>query len=109
MSNEKKDTEQPIPPATFVIKEPAGGALRLYANVSHVIWSGMDLTVQLYQLDQPNRDLAQYKYDPNVLHHTADVTLTWAAAKMFQKALEEILERYEKAYGETINTQFKNI
>lgn len=108
MPHEGELHNQPILAGTFEIVEPKEGAVRAYANFSHLSWNGMDLTVQLYQLEQPNREIPEYKDLPNRLHHTASVTLTWAAAKTFHKLLGVVLERYEKVYG-PINTDFKSI
>ena len=101
------ETQKPAQP-TFEISEPEKGLVRVYANVSHLTWTGMDLTVQLYELVQPNRDLPGHANKPNELLHTASVTLTWPVAKTFHKLLGGVLERYEKAYG-PINTEFRSI
>jgi hypothetical protein len=108
MPHESDPSAEPIPQGKFKIVEPKEGAVRAYANFSHLSWNGMDLTVQLYQLEQPNRDIPEYKDHPNCLRHTASVTLTWAAAKTFYEILGQALDRYEKVYG-SINTQFTGI
>jgi hypothetical protein len=106
------DTKQPTPqPATqfkFEIVEPKDGPARIYANVSHLTWTGMDITVQLYELIQPNREIESEKGAPNELQHAASVTFTWNAAKTFNKMLAEVLDRYEKANG-PIKTEFQAI
>jgi hypothetical protein len=95
-------------PFAFKITEPRDGVARTYANVSHLVWSGMDLTTHLYQLVQPNRDIPADADAPNELLHTASVTFTWPAAKTFHSLLGEVLERYEKVHG-PIKTDFKAI
>lgn len=92
----------------FKVVQPSEGALNIYANVSHLTWTGMDITVQLYQLDQPNRDIPEHANDPTDLVHEANVTFSWHAAKSFHKLLGDVLERYEKVYG-PIMTEFKPI
>lgn len=98
MSDEIKQP-QPVQSPQFKVTEPDEGIAHIYANVSHLTWTGMDLTVQLYHLLQPNRDIPLEKDSPNNLMQTASVTFTWAAAKTFHKLLSEVLERYEKANG----------
>jgi hypothetical protein len=102
------ETKQPAPGLNFETSEPEEGIAHIYANISHLTWTGMDLTVQLYQLDQPNRDIPALSNAPNKLLHRASITFTWPAAKTFHKMLGDILERYEKGYG-PISTEFKQI
>jgi hypothetical protein len=107
MTDERESSVNPDL-TNFEIVEPQEGSVRAYANLSHLTWTGSDLTVDLYQLEQPNRELPKYKDNPNRLLHTASVTLTWASAKTFHQFLGDILTRYEKVYG-PINTDFKQI
>lgn len=90
------------------ITKPAQGTTNIYANIAHISWVGSDLTVHLYQLIQPNRDIPSEVEAPNELLHSASVTLTFTSAKIFNKQLAEVIERYEQAYG-IINTEFKPI
>jgi hypothetical protein len=94
--------------SNFVIVDKDEGLVRAYANFSHLTWTGSDITVEMYQLEQPNRDIPAHKDDQNRLIRTASITLTWASAKTFHQFLGDILGRYEKAYG-PINTEFKQI
>jgi Protein of unknown function (DUF3467) len=100
--------QTPVAAGAFKIVEPPEGASQVYANVSHLTWTGMDITVQLYQLDQPNRELPELVNAPTTLVHEANVTFTWAAAKTFHKMLGDVLQRYEKVYG-PIKTEFQQI
>lgn len=104
----EENQSQPNPNVNFEISQPKEGITRVYANYSHLSWSGVDLTVQLYQLEQPNREVPANKDVPNRLLNNAAVTLSWAAAKMFHKNLTDALARYEKAYGPIV-TEFKEI
>lgn len=108
MPNEIKEPVQTTQLPHIEIVEPKEAVVRAYANISHLSWSGSDLTVQLYQLEQPNRDVPSQQHAANRLIHTASVTLTWASAKSFYQNLGSVLERYEKAYG-PISTDFKQI
>lgn len=92
----------------FKIIEPKDGVPRTYAAFSHITWTGVDLTVDLYKLEQPNRDIPANKDAPNYLLNTGRVTMTWAAAKSFHELLGRVLERYEKVHGPII-TEFKQI
>lgn len=92
----------------FTASEARDGVARFYVNVAHLVWTGMDITVQLYEIKQPNREIPSLKTAPNEIMHTASVTMAWASAKLFYKQLGEVLERYEKANG-PINTDFKFI
>lgn len=100
--------EQPSPPPAFEISLPPQGVARFYANGATITWTGSDLTVQLYQVVQPNRELPSQKDAPNQLRHDAAVTITWATAKIFHAQLGDVLRRYEEKYG-PIRTQFEPI
>ncbi len=102
MPDEKQPSE------TFKLVQPSGGVHHVYANASHLSWTGMDITVELYHLAQPNRDLPSLAGAPNELLHDTSVTLTWSAAKSFYETLGGALERYEKVYG-PIKTKFQQI
>ncbi|HEX3093411.1 MAG TPA: DUF3467 domain-containing protein, partial [Candidatus Angelobacter sp.] len=71
-------------------------------------WSGVDLTVDLYQLEQPNREVPDQKNAPNTILNVARITMSWAAAKQFHDLLGGVLDRYKAVYG-PINTDFKQI
>lgn len=94
--------------ADFELVEPKDGAPAIYCNIANLSWTGMDLTAQLYQFIQPNRDFPKEAGKPNQLVHRASVTLAWTSAKLFHKLLGEVLARYEKANGQ-ISTEFKPI
>lgn len=101
-------TNQNAPAApTFKIIEPQDGVPRIYAAFSHLTWTGPDLTIDLYQLEQPNREI-QDQNTPNSLLNTGRVTMTWQAAKMFHQTLSNVLSRYEAVNG-PITTEFKQI
>jgi Protein of unknown function (DUF3467) len=103
------NTQQSEQPKQFVfeIVEPREGVFRTYAQVSYVHWSGMDMTFNVYQMIQPNREIGP-KDAPNKLLHTAAITLSWNSAKIFHGLLGQVLERYEKANG-PIKTDFTQI
>jgi hypothetical protein len=107
MSDEKKAAPQPDL-NKFRIVEPQQGTVRTYANLYYLAWTGSDITVHLYHLEQPNREFPTHKDEPSIMFHNAAVTLTWASAKTFHQALGHVLERHEKVYG-PINTEFKQI
>lgn len=107
MTDESKAPNQ-LDLSKFRVVEPEGGKLRVYANFSQLSWTGSDITVNLYHLEQPNREIPHSKDDPTLLVQDVSVTMSWAAAKQFHQFLGTILERYEKAYG-PINTEFKQI
>jgi hypothetical protein len=88
--------------------ESKEGVVHLYANVSHLVWTGMDITAQLYQIVQPNRDIPEQINAPNEIRQSASITFSWTSAKLFHKQLTEVIERYEKVYG-PINTDFRLI
>lgn len=104
--DEKNQPASPV--ADFDVIEPKDGVTEIYSNLSHLSWTGMDVSVQLYQFVQPNRDLPKEAHKPNQLLHKATVTFTWSSAKMFYKMLGDVLERYEKAHGQ-IPTEFKAV
>jgi hypothetical protein len=103
MPAENPDTNQPVP--GFEMTEPQKGVARFYANAVTLTWTGSDMTAHLYEIVQPNREIPSQKDAPNQLLHSASVTLTWASAKIFNKQLGEVIERYEKAHG-AIRTEF---
>jgi hypothetical protein len=92
----------------FELIEPKDGVPRIYASFSNITWSGPDLTVDLYKLEQPNREIPALKDSPNYLLNTGRVTMAWTSAKSFHDLLGKVLARYEAVYG-PINTEFKQI
>jgi hypothetical protein len=106
MSEEKTENVQTDP--RYTVTEPKEGVPRIYAAYSHLNWSGVDLTVDLYHLEQPNREVPDHKDDPNTLFNVARITMSWAAAKQFHDLLGGVLDRYTAVYG-PINTEFKQI
>jgi hypothetical protein len=91
----------------FEIARPEDGTPHIYANVSFLTWTGMDISVKLYELVQPNREIEGQDL-PNALMERAVVTFPWVAAKNFQRLLNDVIARYEKVNGE-IKTEFKAI
>jgi hypothetical protein len=106
MPDETSDTQPSAP--IFEIAEPREGVTHLYANAVVLTWTGSDLTANIYQIIQPNRDIPSQKEAPNRLLNSASVTLTWSSAKIFQAHLKEAIDRYEKVYG-PIKTEFQAI
>jgi hypothetical protein len=103
---ETPDVPNPVP--NFEIALPQEGVKRIYANVATITWGGSDLSVQLYQVVQPYREIPSQKHAPNHLLHSADVTVSWATAKIFHAQLGEVLRRYEDKHG-SIRTEFEAI
>ena len=108
MSDQTKHNPQENPWGKFEITEPKEGVPRIHANFSYLTWTGSDLTIDLYQLEQPNREIPALKDSPTYLLNTARVTMTWSSAKLFHDLLGKILARHEAVYG-PINTEFKQI
>ena len=106
MPDEPKQDGPKLP--NFELLVPPEGAPNIYANLSHLSWSGMDITVKLYQLVQRNRDIPGEIDKPNQVLQVAAVTFSWASAKAFHNVLTDVLQRYEKVYG-PITTEFKPI
>jgi hypothetical protein len=106
MSEEKAENVQAV--LSYTITEPKDGVPRIYAAYSHITWSGVDLTVDLYHLEQPNREIPDLKDVPNSLYNVGRIVMSWAAAKQFHDLLGGVVDRYEAAYG-PINTEYKQI
>jgi Protein of unknown function (DUF3467) len=109
MSDNPNQTTPPkqLSPKDFRIVEPRDGTAHVYANFSYLSWTGIDISVHLYELVQPNREVTGQEVQ-NTLLERAIVTFGWSAAKVFHKMLGEIIARYEKENGE-IKTVFPPI